>query len=92
MTSLVRRLRKLEAQLCFSSPDRPRETLRVVVSSVCTPANLETSTCKRMLRGNGLLTEVVQLDGSDEWLSKEELDRFVTSFRVQILGSGSAAW
>jgi len=45
-----------------------------------------------MLHGNGLLTEVVQLDGSDEWLSKEELDRFVTSFRVQILGSGSAAW
>ena len=45
-----------------------------------------------MLHGNGLLTEVVQLDGSDEWLSKEELDRFVTSFPVDKVGGGSAGW
>jgi hypothetical protein len=36
-----------------------------------------------MLHANGLLTEIVELDGSDEGLSDEDLDRFVASFTVQ---------
>ena len=59
MNALMKRLHRLEAQSFFGSPGRPRETLRVVVQSVCGPAKLETSRCTRTLQGNGLLTEFV---------------------------------
>jgi hypothetical protein len=39
--------------------------------------------CRRTLNGNGLLTEIVELDGSRKELSREDLDRFVASFAVE---------
>jgi hypothetical protein len=36
-----------------------------------------------MFHANGLLTEIVELDGSDEGLSDAELDRFVASFPIR---------
>jgi hypothetical protein len=45
-----------------------------------------------MLADNGVLTEFVELDGSDEGVSKEELDGFVASFPVHKLGAEGARW
>jgi hypothetical protein len=39
-----------------------------------------------MLHANGLLTEIVELNGSDEGLADDELDRFVARFPVQLIG------
>jgi hypothetical protein len=36
-----------------------------------------------LLHGNGLLNEIVRLDGSREELSRKDLDRFVASFPVE---------
>jgi hypothetical protein len=40
-----------------------------------------------MLHANGVLAEIVELDGSDEGLSDAGLDRFVASFPV--IGRGN---
>ncbi len=40
-----------------------------------------------MLHGNGLLTEVVEPDGSREGLSDEDLERFIESFPVEAVGA-----
>ena len=47
------------------------------------PLNLANSTCKRTLGANGLLTEIVDLDGSDQGLTDEDLEEFVASFPVE---------
>ena len=44
-------------------------------------ANLATSTCTRYVR-DGLLTEVVQLDGAMGSISDEELETFVARFPI----------
>jgi hypothetical protein len=51
----------------------------VVVSSVCRPANLAKSKCLRMHHDNGLLTEIVELDGSRKELSREDLGQTSTA-------------
>jgi hypothetical protein len=83
MKTIIRRLRRLEALSAFTADGRPRETLRVVVRCVCGPPRLETSTCRRVLGRNGLLIEVVELDGGREDLADEDLDRFIASFPVE---------
>jgi hypothetical protein len=50
------------------------------------PLNLATSRCTRTLCPNGTLLEVVHLDGIHGNLNDEELDRFVGSFPVNIMG------
>ncbi len=79
MTNLKRRLQLLE---------RPRsgavqKRLLLVVSGVCGSLNLATSTCTRTLWPSGGLMEVVQLDGSQDNLSNEDLERFIASFPIQ---------
>jgi|HubBroStandDraft_4_1064222.scaffolds.fasta_scaffold156760_2 hypothetical protein len=83
MKMMIRRLRRLEALSTLTADGRPRETLRVVVRCVCGPSRLETSKCTRMLGRNGLLIEVVELDGGLEGLTDEDLARFITSFPVE---------
>jgi hypothetical protein len=83
MKTMIRRLRRLEALCAITADGQPRETLRVVVRCVCGPPRLETSKCTRTLGRNGLLTEVVELDGGREGLTDEDLDRFIRSFPVE---------
>ncbi len=72
------RLKALERQRKES-----QEPLRVVIRSVCGSANLANSTCRRTLDANGLLTEIVQLDGSLDDLGEEGLERFIASFPIE---------
>jgi hypothetical protein len=74
------RLDKLERVLVPSKG--PRRHMRVVMGAVYGTPNLATSTCIRRL-SQGALTELVNLDGSrDEW-SAEQLERFIESFPIQ---------
>jgi hypothetical protein len=79
MRAVDRRLRRLE-QLQF---EPARVPMRVVISGVGMPLNLEKSTCTRTLAANGLLTEIVQLDGRREDLTDEELENFVAEFPIE---------
>ena len=79
MRALDRRLRRLE-QLQF---EPAREPIRVVISAVGSPLNLEKSTCERTLAANGLLTEFVHLDGRRADLTDEELNRWIASFPME---------
>jgi len=84
MTNLQRRLKKLEEALsAFPSDGRPRRTLRVVVGYDSGPAKLETSKCHRRLDRNGLLYEVLELDGGCEDLEDEDVDRFIEGFPIE---------
>jgi hypothetical protein len=80
------RLDRLEKTLAPAKG--PRQRVRVVISGVCAPANLETSRCTRTLT-NGLLTEIVEFDGSCDDLSDEQLENFIESFPIQ---EEAAAW
>jgi hypothetical protein len=62
--------------------------MRLVMSAVCGDLNLVTSTCQRTL-GNGVLTEVVHLDGDRRELSNEQLEHFIESSPIQ---EGVAGW
>ena len=74
-----RRLERLEQKRSDA-----RQRFRVVVCAIGRSLNLANSTCKRTLAEDGLLTEVVRLDGSRDDLTDEELDRFVASFPLQV--------
>jgi hypothetical protein len=79
MKAIITRVRRLE-QL-QSEPGR--EPVRVVISGVGSPLNLEKSTCRWTLATNGLLTELVHLDGRRGDLTDEELDRWIASFPME---------
>ena len=61
----------------------PEEPLRVVVCYAGELADLEQAQCHRQILGDGRLWEVVTLNGSDEGISKEDLDRFVAKFPIE---------
>ena len=88
MKSLARRVHRLQRQFA-PIPDylqNPRDRFRLVVSGMDHPLNLATSRCTRTLCPNGTLLEVVHLDGIRGNLNDEEVDRFVGSFPVNIMG------
>lgn len=78
MRAITRRLLTLERAY---APTR-LQPFRVVVSACGRPLNLETSTCTRTCHPNGSLIEVVHLDGTDEGLSHEDLERFIARFPI----------
>jgi hypothetical protein len=45
-------------------------------------ADLAPSTCQRYIR-DGILTEIVELDGGGDHLSDEEIEKFVASFPIK---------
>ncbi len=59
-----------------------KEPLRIIVSQVG-PLNLAKATCTRTMWPNGHLMEIVNLNGTDVGLSKDELEKFVQSFPVE---------
>jgi hypothetical protein len=79
MLRLRGRLTRLENALI---PVQSQTKRWLVVVPGVGPANLANATCTRT-RTQGMLAEVVLLDGSREGLTDEELDRFVQSFPIQ---------
>jgi hypothetical protein len=74
------RLNRLERVLVPSKARQKR--LRLVICAMTKAADLATSTCYRSL-ANGVLTELVQLDGDRSKLSEEQLQRFIESFPIE---------
>lgn len=76
--NLKRRLRALEREI--KPPEKP---LRIVVRYTGEPADLEQAKCHRNTMKDGRVCEVVMLNGSDEGISEEDLDRFVAKFPIE---------
>ena len=77
--NLKARLQKLERQQSKVS----REPFRVIVSRAGEPLDLAKATCTRTLWPNGQLMEVVNLNGSRDGLTDEDLERFIQSFPIE---------
>jgi hypothetical protein len=60
-----------------------KEQFRLVVSHVGEPLDLSKATGTRTLFPNGQLFELVNLNGTDDGLSKEDLESFIQSFPVE---------
>ena len=72
------RLQKLERRSQVS-----REPFRVVVSHAGKPFDLATATCTRTLMQDGGLLEIVNVNGSGNDLSDEELEEFIQSHPIE---------
>jgi hypothetical protein len=59
-----------------------KEPLRIVVSEVG-PLDLAKATCTRTRWPNGHVMEIVNLHGTDEGLSQEDLESFIQSFPIE---------
>ena len=81
MKAIVRRVGRLEDRFQTQLSGKPKSSLRIIVALAGSEANLATSTCTRYVR-DGLLTEVVQLDGARGSISDEELETFVARFPI----------
>jgi hypothetical protein len=77
--NLRRRLERLERR----APEKASQVFWVLVRCVCGPPNLATSKCWRTLSTNGVVTELIELDGGRDGLSDEDLDRFVEGFPIE---------
>jgi len=73
------RLKTLERQQCQVF----KEPLRMVVSHAGEPLDLSKATCTRTIWPNGQLFELVNLHGTDEGLSREDLESFIQSFPIE---------
>jgi hypothetical protein len=80
MLRLRGRLNRLERVLVPSKG--PQKRIRLVICAMTKAADLATSTCYRSL-ANGVLTEMVHLDGDRSELSDEQLERFIESSPLQ---------
>ena len=76
---LKARLKKLERQRSLAA----QEPFRVVVSHAGERFDLAKATCARTIMPDGRLMELVQLNGSREGLSEEDLERFIQSHPVE---------
>ena len=59
-----------------------KEPLRIIVSQVG-PLDPAKATCTRTMWPNGRLMEIVNLHGTDEGLSQEDLESFIQSFPIE---------
>jgi hypothetical protein len=59
--------------------------MRVIIYLSVSKVNLANSTCSRTLRPDGVLMEMVKLDGSPNSMTEAELDAWVESFPVEDL-------
>ena len=56
---------------------------RLVVSYAGEPLDMTKATCTRTIWPNGQLFELVNLHGTDEGLSNEDLENFIQSFPLE---------
>lgn len=90
MRMIARRVGRLENQHRSNRSSASRPGLRVIVSLPWKgSANLATSTCQRTLHADYGLTELVKLDGDEDSISEEELEKFIATFRVEVAGRAS---
>jgi hypothetical protein len=86
MKAILTRVQRLERQFAPSFArdfvQNPRTQLRCIVSTAGQSLNLATSSCTRSLTKDGCLTELVDLDGTSDDISDEELERFIEGFPV----------
>ena len=78
--NLKSRLQKLERQRSQVECGR----FRVVVSRVGEPFSLATARCTRTLMADGGLLEIVNVNGSGNDLSDEELEKFIQSHPIEV--------
>ena len=84
MKAIVRRVGCLEDRFAIHSSGKARVIVRVIIHSPGKgPLNLATSTCRRTLNPGGGITEIVELDGHEDSLSQEELERFIAGFPIE---------
>ena len=76
---LKSRIERLETQRRSAEQD----SLRIVVTSPW-PTDLTKATCSRARCENGSLMEIVNLNGSRDGISDEDLERFIESFPIQV--------
>jgi hypothetical protein len=82
MKAIARRVGRLEDRFQTQLSGKPKSNLRIIVArGESGAANLATSTCTRYVR-DGLLTEVLYLDGARGLISDEELKTFVACFPI----------
>ena len=77
--NLKARLQKLERH----HSDIERGRFRMIVSQAGKPFDLAKATCTRTLMPDGGLMEIVNVDGSGQDLSDEELERFIQSHPIE---------
>jgi len=77
--NLKARLQKLERQ----QSQVAREPFRMVVSHAGERLDLAKATCTRTIMQDGRLMEVVNLNGSRDGLSDEDLEQFIQSHPVE---------
>ena len=78
MSRLNGRIAKLERSL--PPPSGVKLHFRILVEKAYKPADLANSTCDRKLTVDGVLKEIVHIDGH---LDDEELERFIESFPIR---------
>jgi hypothetical protein len=84
MKTILRRVGRLEDRYAAHLSDKPQVAVRLLISYPWKGAlNLATSTCQRTLNAGGAVTEIVKLDGRDEDIGEEELEKFIASFPIQ---------
>jgi len=87
MKAIVRRVGRLEDRYAINSSGKPKVALRIFVSLPWKgPANLATSTYTRVLNDTGGLIETVKLDGDEDSIGEEELEKFIASFPIAAWG------
>ncbi|MGD1074086.1 MAG: hypothetical protein ABSB15_28595 [Bryobacteraceae bacterium] len=83
MKAIVRRVARLEDRYAINSSGKLRIGVRAIISFPWKgPLSLATSTCRRTLNPGGAVTEIVELDGRDEDIDDEELEKFIASFPI----------
>jgi hypothetical protein len=84
MKTILRRVGRLEDRVAITASGRPRVIIRAIINSPWKgPLNLATSTCRRTLNPGGCITEIVELDGNEDRLSQEELEKFIAGFPIE---------
>jgi hypothetical protein len=82
MKAIVRRVGLLEDRFAINSSGKLRIGVRAIISFPWKgPLSLSTSTCRRTLNP-GAVTEIVELDGTDEGIDEEELEKFIAGFPI----------
>jgi hypothetical protein len=90
--TVVRRLARLEDRLA-PAEHKPRKLMRIVVTQCGSNPGLDGAECTRTLCEDGTLLEVVKLLGDRKapgQLTDEELELWVASFPIDVLGIGRA--
>jgi hypothetical protein len=81
---VVRGVWWLEDRFQTQLSGKRKSGLRIIVTRAGSgAANLATSTCTRYVR-DGVLTEVVDLDGDGARIGSDELERFIASFPIDV--------